>query len=532
MQLTCVVLFWHNNTILWPKKPTLALLLCVILVKIHSTMITLGIDIGSSSIKVSLFDVLNGKSIASVSYPPYEMQIVSVHAGWAEQDPDTWMQNMVHAIAGLKRDYAAALQQVQAIGITYQMHGLVLVNQLGHVLRPAIIWCDSRAVSIGQKAFNDLSHEFCLGHLLNSPGNFTASKLSWVKQHEPEAYQKVYKFMLPGDYIAFKLTNQLVTTASGLSEGVFWDFERQSISKELMMYYGFDEKLVPDLVETFSIQGRLTPEMASQLGMSEGIPVTYRAGDQPNNAFSLNVLKPGEVAATAGTSGVIYGVTDVSKHDPLSRVNTFLHVNNKQTNPRLGILFCLNSVGILNAWARQHLLPADISYDAMNELAATIAEGSDGLFVMPFGNGAERMLGNKNPGASIHNLDLLKHGKGHLLRALQESIAYAFMYGIELMQPLGLNLSVIRAGKANLFLSPVFTQTLSNLSGAQIELYDTNGAEGAARGAAIGAGFYANAHDAFTNFAIFNRIEPQSTSQIQEHYEQWKQLLEQLIKLK
>lgn len=502
------------------------------MVQIHQPMITLGIDIGSSSIKVSLFDASKGKSLASASYPPDEMRIVSVQAGWAEQEPDEWMRNLMHAIALLKQDHATTLKQVQAIGITYQMHGLVLVNQRGLPLRPSIIWCDSRAVSIGQQAFNALTPAFCLKHLLNSPGNFTASKLAWVRQHEPETYQKAYKFMLPGDYIAFKLTNQLLTTASGLSEGVFWDFERQSVSSELMAHFGFNQELLPDVVDTFSIQGRLTPEMASLLGLSSGVPITYRAGDQPNNAFSLNVLNPGEVAATAGTSGVIYGVTDARKHDPMSRVNTFLHVNNQAANPRLGILFCLNSVGIMNAWARQQLMPSGTTYDTMNQQAAAIPEGSDGLLMMPFGNGAERMLGNKDLGASFHNLKLTMHHKGHMLRALQEGIAFAFTYGIELMQPLGLDLSVIRAGKANLFLSPVFTQTLANLSGAQIELYDTNGAEGAARGAAIGAGFYANAQAAFSNFTIHKSIQPQASSQIQEHYAQWKLLLEQLINLK
>ncbi len=502
------------------------------MVKIHYAMITLGIDIGSSSIKVSLFDATQGKSLAAASYPADEMQIVSVHAGWAEQEPDEWMGNLMHAIALLKQGHATTLKQVQAIGITYQMHGLVLVNHQGQAFRPSIIWCDSRAVNIGQQAFNELTPTFCLEHLLNSPGNFTASKLAWVKRHEPETYQKAYKFMLPGDYIAFKLTNQLLTTASGLSEGVFWDFERQSISRELMAYFGFNEELFPDLVDTFSIQGRLTPEMASLLGLTSGVPITYRAGDQPNNAFSLNVNKPGEVAATAGTSGVIYGVTDARKYDPLSRVNTFLHVNNQAANPRLGILFCLNSVGIMNAWARQQLIPAGTTYDTMNHQAAAIPEGSEGLLVMPFGNGAERMLGNKDLGASIHHLSLTKHHKGHMLRALQEGIAFAFKFGIELMQPLGLNLSVIRAGKANLFLSPVFTQTLSNLSGSRIELYDTNGAEGAARGAALGAGFYATADAAFADFEIHKSIEPQASSQIQEHYAQWKLLLEQLINLK
>ena len=495
-------------------------------------MITLGIDIGSSSIKVSLFDTRIGKSIASVPYPPVEMEIISVRHDWAEQDPELWMQHLHQAVDILKNDNREALKEVGAIGITYQMHGLVLVDKQGKPIRNAIIWCDSRAVDIGKKAFGDLGSEFCLSHLLNSPGNFTASKLKWVKEFEPEAYQRIHKIMLPGDYVAFRLTNQIATTASGLSEGIFWDFERNTISEDILHYYGFQQDILPEIVETFTVQGRLTEEMATKLGMSASIPVTYRAGDQPNNAFSLKVLNPGEVAATAGTSGVVYGVTESKKFDPLSRVNTFLHVNNTAQQPSLGILLCLNSVGILNSWAKQQFFSGEISYDTMNRMASEVPEGSEGLFILPFGNGAERMLENKNIGASIHGLNLIKHHKGHFLRALQESIAFAFNYGIGMMQPLGLDLTVIRAGKANMFLSPLFAATLSNLSGAKIELYNTDGAEGAARGAAIGAGFYASPSEAFDNLQVLETFVPDRHSRIGEYYQQWKEVLENTLQSK
>lgn len=488
-------------------------------------MITLGIDLGSSSIKVSLFDALKGKSIAGASYPPQEMEIVAPQPDWAEQSPAVWMENLFKVMAIVQASHSETLRQVRAIGITYQMHGLVLVDANGKLLRNSIIWCDSRSVGIGNKAFNDLGSEFCLSRLLNSPGNFTASKLAWVKQHEPDVFSKAYKFMLPGDYIAYRLTNQITTTASGLSEGVFWDFENQRISQELLDYFGFDGSILPEVVDTFAPQGRLTSEMASRLGLQAGIPVAYRAGDQPNNAFSLKVLNPGEVAATAGTSGVIYGVTAAKRFDPLSRVNTFLHVNNLQHQPRLGILFCLNSAGILNAWARHELSGKRTTYTLMNKLAARVQEGSEGLMIMPFGNGAERMLQNRNPGASIHGLNLVKHQKKHLFRAIHESIAFAFNYGIEIMQPMGLNLSVIRAGEANLFQSQVFAQTLANLSGATIELYETNGAEGAARGAAIGASFLNNPEAAFVNFEINRTLVPDPKTRIHDTYEQWKSLL-------
>jgi xylulokinase len=492
-------------------------------------MITLGIDIGSSSIKVSLFDAERGKSIAGISYPPEEMEIVSHKPDWAEQDPEGWMLHLFEAVEILKRDYSGSLYQVGAIGITYQMHGLVIVDRQGNPVRDSIIWCDSRAVNIGKKAYEDLGGEFCLSHLLNSPGNFTASKLKWVKEYEPEAWQRVHKFMLPGDYIAFRLTNQIATTASGLSEGILWDFERNALSEDVFNYYGFQKEILPEIVDTFSVQGRLTGEMAGKLGMKALTPVTYRAGDQPNNALSLKVLNPGEVAATAGTSGVVYGVTDAKKYDPLSRVNTFLHVNNSLHQPRLGILLCLNSVGILNSWARHQLLGTENGYDAMNIRASEAPEGSEGLFILPFGNGAERVLENRNIGASVHGLNLTRHRNGHILRAIQESIAFAFNYGLEMMQPLGLDLTVIRAGKANMFLSPLFASTLSNLSGARIELYNTDGAEGAARGAAIGAGFYSAPEEAFNDFKVLETVGPDPNSRIVDYYHKWKEVLENTL---
>ena len=493
-------------------------------------MNTLGIDIGSSSVKVTLFDVIIGKSIGNASYPPKEMEIISLQQDWAEQDPDVWMINLQKAVEILRKDHSQDLLHVAGIGISYQMHGLVMVNKQGQPLRRSIIWCDSRAVSIGNKAFNDLGSDFCLSHLLNSPGNFTASKLKWVKENEPEIYDELHKIMLPGDYVAFRLTNEMKTTASGLSEGILWDFEQNELSNEILHYYGFSNEMIPDVVDTFSNQGHLSAEMAALLGLTAGIPVTYRAGDQPNNAFSLNVLKPGEVAATAGTSGVVYGVTQDKSYDRQSRVNTFLHVNNSTNKPRLGVLLCLNSVGILNSWVRHQLLGSEISYDEMNLMAANIEEGSNGLMILPFGNGSERVLENKHIGASIHGLNLNKHHKGHISRSLQEGIAFAFNYGLEIMQPLGLGLRVIRAGKANMFLSPVFVSTLSNLSGARIELYNTDGAEGAARGAAIGAGFYSKPEDAFAGLKILEIVEPDSNSRISDHYIKWRQLLEKELK--
>ena len=438
-------------------------------------MYSLGFDIGSSSVKVALLDVTTGKAVNSSFYPKEEMAISSPKPEWAEQNPIDWWSNLKLALKDVLKSSDIDKNEIKSIGISYQMHGLVTVDKEGEVLRPAIIWCDSRAIQFGNTAFDEIGEKHCLSHMLNSPGNFTASKLKWVKENEPETYAKIHKIMLPGDYIAYKLTGDMVTTKGGLSEGIFWDFKTQTVSKELLENYGFSDDVIPEIKETFEIQGLLSSETAKELDLEPGIAVAYRAGDQPNNALSLNVLNPGEVAATAGTSGVVYGVSDQLKYDPASRVNTFAHVNHTNTNNRLGVLLCINGTGILNSWLRKNIA-SDLDYVQMNDEALSIEPGSNGLLIFPFGNGAERVLKNDNPGATVRNLNFNLHTRAHMLRAAQEGIAFSFKYGMEVMEQTGIETKVIRAGKANMFLSPIFRQTLADISGSTIELYETDGA--------------------------------------------------------
>ena len=493
-------------------------------------MYLLGYDIGSSSVKAALVDAESGKCVASAFYPKTEAPIISKKTGWAEQDPSMWMGNLrlatedvLHQLGEIipHRAQLDLADAVAAIGISYQMHGLVCVDKDMNVLRPSIIWCDSRAVPYGQKAFETLGKDWCLPHLLNSPGNFTAAKLAWVKENEPELYSRIWKIMLPGDYIAMRLTGSVCTTVSGLSEGIFWDFQANRPSEELLNCFGFDASVLPQVKPTFGIQGTLTKEAAGMLGLKEGTPVTYRAGDQPNNALSLNVFNPGEIASTAGTSGVVYGVIDKVNYDPLSRVNTFAHVNHTAADPRLGVLLCINGTGILNSWMHRNVAP-ELSYPQMNELAAKAPIGSEGVSILPFGNGAERMLENRECGCSVHGLSFNRHGQAHLLRAAQEGIVFSFQYGIEIMQQMGLKVDKIHAGKANMFLSPIFRETLAGVSGATIELYDTDGSVGAAKGAGIGAGIYKDNREAFATLDRLAVITPSREEQYREAYQRWK----------
>jgi xylulokinase len=491
---------------------------------------TLGFDIGSSSVKVSLLDIERGTCAATAFFPKKEMTISAPQPGWAEQSPEEWWDNLKSALKEVLDESKVKSADIKAIGITYQMHGLVALDKDGEVVRPSIIWCDSRAVPYGREAFHQLGEEWSLSHLLNSPGNFTAAKLAWVKENEPETYQRIDKIMLPGDYIAYRLTGEKNTTLSGLSEGIFIDFQSDDISDELLDYFGFPKSLIPDRVETFASQGYLMGNVAKELGLAIGIPVSYRAGDQPNNAFSLNVLNPGEVAATAGTSGVVYGVSDQLAPDPKSRVNTFAHVNHSREQRRLGILLCINGTGILNAWLK-HNTTKELDYPQINDLALSAPAGAEGLRFFPFGNGAERVLEDANPGASLSGLNFNIHKQNHLFRSAQEGIAFSFRYGMDIMQNMGVNTKVIRAGKANMFLSPLFRQTLANLTGATIELYDTDGSLGAARGAALGAGIWKTPEEAFRNLKKLEIIQPDDEKDIiNEHYKDWKQKLNKLLK--
>ena len=491
-------------------------------------MYLLGYDIGSSSVKASLVDAQSGKCVSSAFYPKSEAAIMAVKPGWAEQDPSSWWDNLKLATSAVLSGSGADPKDIKAIGISYQMHGLVCVDRNLNVLRPSIIWCDSRAVPYGQKAFDTIGHEKCLSHLLNSPGNFTASKLAWVKENEPELYARIYKIMLPGDYIAMKLSGEVCTTVSGLSEGMLWDFAEDAPAQLLLDYYGFDKDLIPEIRPTFAEQGRVSEAAAAELGLAAGIPITYRAGDQPNNALSLNVFNPGEIASTAGTSGVVYGVLGDVNYDPKSRVNTFAHVNHTSDQTRLGVLLCINGTGILNSWMKRNVAPEGISYSDMNDLAALAPIGSAGVSILPFGNGAERMLENKEVGSSIHGVNFNVHSKAHLLRAAQEGIVFSFKYGIEVMEQMGMNVSKIHAGHANMFLSPIFRETLAGVTGAVIDLYDTDGSVGAAKGAGIGAGIYKDNTEAFSTLAKLAVIEPANESQYAEAYELWKFRLPQL----
>lgn len=494
-------------------------------------MYLLGYDIGSSSVKASLIDAVSGQCISSAFNPKSEAGIIAVRQGWAEQDPEDWWRYLKQSTAEVLAQSRIDTNDIKAIGISYQMHGLVCVDKHKQVLRPSIIWCDSRAVPYGEKAFEELGSERCLSHLLNSPGNFTASKLAWVKENEPEVFEQIDKIMLPGDYIAMRLSGDVCTTVSGLSEAMLWDFKENKLANFLLDYYGIPTLFIPSILPTFSEQGRVSEAVARELGISAGIPITYRAGDQPNNALSLNVFNPGEIASTAGTSGVVYGVNGEVNYDPKSRVNTFAHVNHTDTQNRLGVLLCINGTGILNSWIKRNIAPEGITYPAMNEMAARITIGSEGICMLPFGNGAERMLQNKETGCSVHGINFNTHSKAHIFRAAQEGIVFSFAYGMEIMQQMGMTMHTIHAGHANMFLSPIFRDTLAGVSGASIELYNTDGAIGAARGAGIGAGIYKSTDEAFEKLERIAVVEPDERlkPQYEEAYQRWKSFLQHTL---
>ena len=487
----------------------------------------LGFDVGSSSVKASLVDVETGQCAATAFYPEREAPIKAVKAGWAEQDPQMWWDNAKLSLKKIMSEAGAKGERIKAIGISYQMHGLVCVDKDQQVLRDSIIWCDSRAVPYGEKAFNRLGAEQCLGHLLNSPGNFTAAKLAWVKENEPALYEKIYKVMLPGDYIAMKLSGEINTTISGLSEGMFWDFKEKAPAKFLLDEFGFSEDLIADIVPTFSVQSTVSKAAAEELGLKEGTPISYRAGDQPNNALSLNVFNPGEIASTAGTSGVVYGVLGEVNYDKLSRVNTFAHVNYTQDLDRLGVLLCINGTGILNAWVRRNVAPEGISYADMNVMMENVPIGSEGVTIIPFGNGAERVLENREIGCSINGVNFNKHSKAHIMRAAQEGIVFSFCYGMEIMEKMGMDIRKIHAGRANMFLSEIFRNTLAGVSGATIELYETDGSVGAAKGAGMGCGLYRNNDEAFATLKKLAVIEPDEAKRGEylNAYARWKETL-------
>jgi len=481
----------------------------------------LGYDIGSSSIKASIIDAKTGETLAICQKPASEMSIQAPQNDWAEQDPQTWWEYICEATQSLIQENQIDKAAIKSIGIAYQMHGLVLVDKDHNLLRPAIIWCDSRAVEIGRKAFNELGNKKCLAHLLNSPGNFTASKLKWVKDNEPEVYSKIYKLMLPGDFIAMKLSGEINTTISGLSEGMLWDFINNEPAQFVMDYYSFSNEMIPTIKPTFSIQGKVNEKGAEESGLQQGTAITYRAGDQPNNALCLNVLKPGEVAATGGTSGVVYGVVDQAIYDQASRVNGFAHVNYSSSNPRIGILLCINGAGIQYSWIRKFLAEKNTSYQVMEKALREIPIGSEGLRILPFGNGAERMLEDKSIGSQVNNLQFNRHTNIHFYRASLEGIAFSFVYGMQILKDMGLDVQVIRVGNDNLFQSNVFATTIASLMNARIEMLDCTGAVGAAKASGIAIGIYKDLEDALGSTQIVKEYQPNNNIDYKKAYDHW-----------
>jgi xylulokinase len=487
-------------------------------------MLLLGIDLGTSSVKVTVVDSDSKEIVASTHFPESEAEIIAPQQGWAEQSPETWWEHVKRAIIKLNAQKKYNPLHISAIGIAYQMHGLVVVDAAQKLLRNSIIWCDSRAVDIGEKAFVAIGKQHCLAHLLNSPGNFTASKLAWVKENEPILFEKIDKVMLPGDYIGMQLTGTITTTVSALSEGIFWDFKNKDLSTDVFNYFNFKKSFIPTIQDVFSDHGRVTTTIANELGLKPGTPITYKAGDQPNNALSLHVMHPGEVAATAGTSGVIYAVGDQLQYDTQSRVNSFAHVNHTANNPRIGTLLCINGTGILNRWVKNNIgLSTD--YNKINAIAEKVEVGSNGISILPFGNGAERMLGNRIIGAQVHGLDLGIHTSAHIYRAAQEGIAFAFKYGMNILAANNLKPSVIRAGKANLFLSSVFRKSFVNALQIPLEFYNTDGSFGAAIGSGVGHKVYANVDEAFGAIEPTQIIEPSEPLLYQDLYAMWEEKL-------
>ncbi len=490
-------------------------------------MYYIGYDLGSSSVKAALIEASTGKSVGITQYPETEMSILALQTGWAEQDPNFWWKNIGEVTKKLLKQTGVLSKEIKGVGIAYQMHGMVVVDKNQEVLRPSIIWCDSRAVEIGNETFQGVGEDKCVSNLLNSPGNFTLSKLKWVKENEPEIFEKVDKLMLPGDFIAMKLTGEATTTISGLSEGIMWDFKQNKLADWLFDYMGISTDVIPTIVPTFSNQGIVTKKASEEIGLPEGIPVLYRAGDQPNNALSLNAFHPGEIAATGGTSGVVYAITDSTKTQESSRINNFAHVNYTVEQPRIGKLLCINGAGIQYSWMKQNVAASNDSYNDMNNLAEAISVGSDGLRILPFGNGAERMLNSKNTGASMFNLNFNKHNKAHLLRASLEGIAFSFVYGIDILKNDGVDLSAIRAGNDNLFRSEIFSNTIATLVGTDINIIDTTGAVGAARAAGVSTGDFKTLNDAFSDNEHVMTYHPLKDKQMYENaYQLWKQDLE------
>jgi xylulokinase len=443
-------------------------------------MTLLGIDVGTGGTRAVVVDD-DGHVVASATeeHAPF----ASPHAGWAEQDPGDWWRACAIAVrAALDRTERGA---IAAVGLSGQMHGAVVLDQRGDVLRPSLIWCDQRTgAQCG--AIVERIGEARLIELTSNPAltAFTLPKLLWLRDHEPETWRGVRTVLLPKDYVRLRLTGERATDAADASGTLLFDVANRRWSTAMLDAAELDERLFPDVFESPEVTGRVSAAGAEATGLAEGTPVVAGAGDQAAGAVGMGVVQPGVVSATIGTSGVVFAATDRPARDPLGRVHTFCHA----IRDRWHVMGVTQAAGLSLRWFEERFgAGVDDGRDAYERLcdeAASVPPGADGVIWAPY------LLGERTPHldpdarAALVGLTA-NHGRAHVIRAILEGVAFSLRDTLTIFDEMAVPVRAIRLGGGGAR-SPLWQQVQADAYGREVEVLEAE--EGAAYGAAILAG--------------------------------------------
>ncbi|NMB45770.1 MAG: xylulokinase [Firmicutes bacterium] len=452
----------------------------------------IGIDIGTSGVK-TLVVTETGKIVAQATaeYPLYHPK-----AGWAEQDPEDWWQATLTTLKKIGEDLGSDADRVKAIGLSGQMHGSVFLDKSGNVLRPAILWCDVRTADQCRYITETVGRDELIRHTSNPAlEGFTAPKIVWLQQNEPDVYRQVAKVLLPKDYVRYRLTGEIFTEMSDAAGSLLLDVTHRRWSEPVLQALNIDPEILPECRESIDVCGTLTQQVAESTGLPAGIPVAGGGADNACGATGAGIVRPGRVLSSIGSSGVIVVHTDQPQTDPQGKVHTFNHA----IPHRWYVMGVIMAAGLSLKWFRDNLghlekqmesLTGTDAYDLMSAQAAPTPPGAEGLVFLPYLNG------ERTPHADAYARGVFfgltpRHTRGHLIRAVMEGVVYALRDSVEIIRAMGIPIEQVRAigGGAK---SPLWRQMQADIM--QLEVATLNIDEGPAFGAALLAGVCAQVY--------------------------------------
>ena len=480
----------------------------------------LGIDVGTGGTRAVLVDRDGAiASSATCEHVPF----ASPHTGWAEQDPHDWWQAAGSAIRAVLSNVSGA--KVSCVGLAGQMHGAVLLDEKDEVLRPALIWCDQRTQAQCDWLNSRLGAQRIIELTCNPAlANFTLTKLLWVRDSEPQIWERFRRVLLPKDYVRLRMTGAHAMDVADASGTLMLDVAQRRWSEEMMAAAGLPLSCLPKLYESPEICARVSEAGAAHTGLKPGTPVVAGAGDQAGGAVGMGIVRAGAVSATIGTSGVVFAATDSPAMDVKGRVHTFCHA----VPGRWHVMGVTQAAGLSLHWLRDLLKNSgDLSYDELTHEAAAVPAGSDGVLWAPYLMGERTPHLDPNARGTLTGL-VANHTRGHVVRAVLEGVAFSLKDTFTIFEEMKIPVTSIRLGGGGAR-SPLWRQIQADAYGRDVEIVAAE--EGAAYGAAILAGVGAKAWgtveqacDAVVRVAKRIAPNPKDSATMQTAYRSYRQI--------